>query len=539
MSKAKFPDWFRKAIFYQIYPQSFKDTNNDGIGDLPGITAKLDYIQSLGVNAIWLNPCFLSPFQDAGYDVADFCKVAPRYGTNADMKKLCSEAHKRGLRICLDLVAGHTSVQHPWFKDACRPEKNAHTDRYIWTNNGWDDGAGSGQQFIKGFADRDGCYAINFFYSQPALNYGFLNPDPKYPWQQPITAPGPRKTRAELKNIMKFWLDLGADGFRVDMASSLIKNDPDKKGVISLWQDFRRWLEKSYPESILIAEWGNPAQAVEAGYHADFMIHFGTPGYPSLFFHNDIFARKDRPAPFFRREGEGSVTEFIGEYLKQYAATKGKGYISIPSANHDFQRPNWDRTPQELEVIFAFLLTWPGLPVIYYGDEIGMRYLPGLDSKEGGYGRTGTRTPMQWSDKKNAGFSSASADKLYLPVDPSAKRPTVAAQESDKKSLLNHVRALTALRHSSAALENDGELQVLYAEQNRYPFVYTRYAADGERFLIVVNPAGRAEGVKLPAHLCPFASAEAAKTRGVTVSQRGGKISIQAGPCSYGIFRLS
>lgn len=538
MPQTKCPEWLRHAVFYQIYPQSFCDTNNDGIGDLPGICSKLDYIKGLGVNAIWLNPCFVSPFQDAGYDVADFCQIAPRYGTNADMKKLCAEAHKKGIRVCLDLVAGHTSVQHPWFKDSCQPQKNEHTDRFIWTNNGWDDGHGSGQQFIKGYADRDGCYAINFFYAQPALNYGFLNPDPKFPWQQPITAPGPKRTRAELKKVMTFWLDMGVDGFRVDMASSLIKNDPEKKGVIALWQDFRKWLEKDYPEAILIAEWGEPQQAIEAGYHADFMIHFGAPGYPQLFFFEDIFGRKPLPAPYFLKEGKGSVTTFVSEYLKQRARTKGKGYISIPTANHDFQRPAWNRSKEELEVIMAFILTLPGLPVIYYGDEIGMRYIPNMTSKEGGFGRTGTRTPMQWSAGKNAGFSGGKAEDLYLPLDPDRNRPSVAEQEKDPTSLLNFTRALLALRHASPALDNDGDFEIVYAEDMKYPFIYTRFAENGERYLIVLNPAGRREKASFPLHACCFECADEALARGVKLQIVGGEVRVLAEPCSYGVFRL-
>lgn len=538
MPQTDCPDWLRSAIFYQIYPQSYFDTNRDGIGDLPGIIAKLDYIQSLGVTALWLNPCFVSPFQDAGYDVADYCQIAPRYGTNDDMRQLCAEAHKRGMRICLDLVAGHTSIQHPWFKAACQPEKNEYSDCFIWTGNGWDFGANSGQQFIKGFADRDGCYAINFFYSQPALNYGFQNPDPKFSWQQPVSAPGPQRTRAELKKSMQFWLDMGVDGFRVDMASSLIKNDPEKVGTIALWNEFRAWLEKDYPEAVLIAEWGEPQEAIRAGYHADFMIHFNAPGYPQLFFFEDIFSHETLPAPFFQKEGQGSVIPFLTEYMKQRALTKGKGYISLPTANHDFQRPCWNRDREDLEVIFAFLMSWPGLPVLYYGDEIGMRYIPDMTSKEGGYGRTGTRTPMQWSAEKNAGFSEGAPESLYLPVDPDPQRPNVEAQDKNPDSMLNFTRALLKLRQSSPALGNDGELGLVYAEDKKYPFVYTRYAENGERFLVVVNPAARTEKVSLPLHLCSFASAEAAMARGVAVGVADGKIEINAGACSFGIFRL-
>jgi maltose alpha-D-glucosyltransferase/alpha-amylase len=214
------PRWLESAVFYQIYPQTFYDTNGDGIGDIAGIIAKLDYLESLGVNALWLGPVFDSPFGDAGYDISDFYKVAPRYGTNRDLQRLFREAHQRGMHVCLDLVAGHTSNQHPWFTASARPEKNKYTNWYIWTDSAWN---GTESNAIRGFSQRDAGYLPNFFFFQPALNYGYAKPDPKKPWQLPVTHPDVQAVRAELRKIMKFWLDLGADGFRVDMASSLVR----------------------------------------------------------------------------------------------------------------------------------------------------------------------------------------------------------------------------------------------------------------------------------------------------------------------------
>ena len=185
-----------------------------------GIIEKLDYIQSLGINALWLNPCFESAFQDAGYDVIDFYKVAPRYGTNNDLYRLFDEVHKRGMHVCLDLVAGHTSDKHKWFIESQKKQRNEYTDRYIWTN----DSTVKPDRYVSGKFGRNGNYRRNFFECQPALNYGFANPDPDHPWEQPVTAEGPQKTRAELMKIMDFWLEKGCDGFRVDMAPSLIKN---------------------------------------------------------------------------------------------------------------------------------------------------------------------------------------------------------------------------------------------------------------------------------------------------------------------------
>ena len=258
------PDWLNTATFYEIYPQSFLDTNGDGIGDLPGIISKLDYIASLGANALWLNPVFESPFGDAGYDVSDFRKVAPRYGTNADLKRLFKEAHKRGMRVVLDLVAGHTSVEHPWFKASRKHQPNPHSDYFTWTPNVWTEG-GPGR-WINGAGPRDGNYLANFFWFQPALNYGYANPDPSRPWEQPVDAPAPSAVRAELEAIMRFWLDAGCDGFRVDMAASLVKGPPDSPELRSLWRDIRGWMGRDYSHAVLISEWSNPKQALSAGF---------------------------------------------------------------------------------------------------------------------------------------------------------------------------------------------------------------------------------------------------------------------------------
>jgi maltose alpha-D-glucosyltransferase/alpha-amylase len=528
MRPAATPKWIEDAVFYQIYPQSFYDTNGDGIGDIPGIIRKLDYLSELGVNAVWLNPCFASPFQDAGYDVADYCKVAPRYGTNADLVRLFEQARRRGIRICLDLVPGHTSVEHAWFQASCRQRRNRYSDRYIWTQSTWDPGA-LPLRFINGYGERDGAYAINFFYCQPALNYGFGQPDPRYPWQQPTDAPGPRATRADLKKIMHFWLQKGAAGFRVDMAYSLVKNDPGHEKTIELWQEIRDWLDRRHPEAVLISEWGNPSEAIAAGFHIDFMIHIGVPGFPSLFFKG-----KNRHC-FFDSRGGGTISEFLDEYTKQHRKLKD-GYISIPSANHDMPRPGYDRTKADLEVIFAFLLSWPGVPFLYYGDEIGMRFLPRLPSKEGGYGRTGTRTPMQWDGGRNAGFSTAPARELYLPIDPQARRPTVRAQERQPKSLLNHVRRLIALRKSSPALGAKGKMTPLFARPGEYPFVYLRQRGK-ERFLVALNPPKRPVAVTIDA--AGLGEVRRELGRGVTISQRAGRCKISMGGVSYGIFRLT
>ncbi|HQF37579.1 MAG TPA: alpha-amylase family glycosyl hydrolase [Opitutaceae bacterium] len=485
------PAWLEDAVFYQIYPQTFRDSDGDGIGDLRGIIEKLPYLHDLGINAIWLNPCFVSPFRDAGYDVADFYRVAPRYGTNDDLHALFAEAKKLGIRVMLDLVAGHTSDQHPWFRESQRHERNAHSDWYIWTDSVWTWFA-PGQQVVVGGTERDANFVPNFFHFQPALNYGYAKPDPKAPWQQPVDAPGPLAVRAELKKIMAFWFDLGAAGFRVDMAGSLVKNDPDGTATAALWADFRAWMDKEYPDRAMVSEWSQPQVAIPNGFHMDFLLPFAKPGYKALF-------RPDSATPpIFDRAGKTSIRTFLDEFAPLYAATRGQGFIAIPSGNHDtVPRLGNGRDARDSAVALAFLLTMPGVPFLYYGDEIGLRALDGLPSKEGGYGRTGCRTPMQWDASANAGFSTAPAAQLYLPVDPAATRPTVAAELADPQSLLRTVQALIALRKAHPALQASGEFEPLVAEQAAWPFVFRR-AAQGESILVALNPTDRAVTATLP-----------------------------------------
>ncbi len=494
------PAWLDDAVFYEIYPQSFLDSNGDGIGDLRGIIAKLDYIASIGCNAIWLNPCFESPFGDAGYDVSDFRKVAPRYGTNEDLCELFRKCHQRGMHVILDLVAGHTSIDHPWFRASCEPEPNEYSNRYIWTSTIWKTAPPPLQQ-VNGFCQRDGNYVTNFFHFQPALNYGFARPDPAYPWQLPIDHPDVQATHSELRGIMKFLLELGADGFRVDMASSLIKSDDSKEAIVAFWQSIRSWFDEAYPEAVLVAEWSMPEVALRAGFHIDFMIHFGTPAYTELFrahTANDQKLGFDLSGhSFFDREGRGNIRAFLDPYLEHYEKTKDIGLICLPTGNHDISRLRGSRSDAELEVALAFLFSMPGVPFIYQGDEIGLRNVDGLPSKEGAYVRTCARTPMQWNEEPNAGFSEGPSESLYLPIDPAIDRPTVEAQEADPNSILNFIRKLTSLRRQHPALAPRAHFEAIYAEDSGYPFVYQR-GVGATRLIIVVNPADMVCEAKFP-----------------------------------------
>ncbi len=481
----KRPKWLDNAVFYEIYPQSFLDTDGDGIGNINGITEKLPYIKELGCTALWLNPCFDSPFGDAGYDVSDYVKVAARYGTNEDLANLFKEAHKLDMHVLLDLVPGHTSWKHPWFKESMKAERNEYTDRYVWTDSIWEEPTGYGS--LRGISDRDGSCAVNFFTHQPALNYGYYHPS--RPWQQAMDSPGALATREAMKDVMRFWLSRGCDGFRVDMAGSLVKNDEDGKGTIALWQDVRDFLDREFPEAAMVSEWGEPDKSLAGGFHMDFLLHFGPSHY------NDLFRCEN---PFF--EGRGDASAFVAKYLESYEKSQKEGLICIPSGNHDMDRLARHIHGDRLKLSFAFLLSMPGAPYIYYGDEIGMNYVENLVSVEGGYDRTGSRSPMQWDGSKNAGFSSAAPDKLYIPLDPDKKRPTADSQIKDPDSLRSEIKKLIEIRMAHKALQSTGKIEFICDGAPGHPLAYIRSLGD-ERILIAVNPASLAVSIHVSGRL--------------------------------------
>ena len=528
------PKWLNSAVFYQIYPQSFKDTNGDGVGDIQGIIEKLSYIESLGCNAIWINPCFMSPFHDAGYDIADYYRVAPRYGTNADLKRLFGAAKARGIRVCLDLVPAHTSVEHPWFKESSKAQKNKYSNWYIWTDNVWGRTDDNGVKTVNGYAERDGNYATSFFWCQPALNYGFAEPDPSKPWQLPTDHPDVLGVRREMKNIMRYWLDRGASGFRVDMAGTLVKGDSNEKATMNFWREIRGMFDRSYPDAALIAEWFCPTNAIRAGFHVDFMPPSETAGYTSLFRQEqgrNVFSTEGHS--FFDKAGKGDISLFLDSFMKHYKGTRNSGYISIPTGNHDLPRISLGRNQKEIELVFAFILTMPGVPFIYYGDEIGMRYL-NLPSKEGGYNRTGSRTPMQWDTTRNAGFSSSAKRQLYLPIDRSSNRSNVESQEKNPRSLLNRVRRLVQLRNREPVLQGKGKFTIVYAKPKRYPLVYLR-SHRSRRILVAINPS--AGKVKAVFKLFGVKSVgDPVAGSGMAVKARNGKFFAEMEGISYAIF---
>lgn len=482
------PEWFRHASLYEIYPQSFNDTNGDGIGDIPGIIEKLDYIQSLGFNAIWINPCFDSPMQDAGYDVRDYRKVDKRYGTNEDLVRLFALAHKKGMHVLLDLVPGHTSVEHEWFQMSQKAERNEYSDRYIWTEFIFD--KPKGYYWLSGSTERNGNALVNFFDCQPAINYGFA--EKTYSWQMKWDDPRCLKNFDAIIDIMRFWLSKGCDGFRVDMAMSLVKDDPSGEATGMLWQRAQTMLRKEFPEAVLISEWSEAPKALNlAGFQGDMYLGFSGVGYHSLM--------RAGEKSYFRKEGLGDLNVFLQEYLFRYQVTRHAGFICFVTGNHDEYRAARNLSMDELKICYAFLLTMPGAPILYAGDEIGMRYLD-LLNKEGGYHRTGSRTPIQWNHEKNYGFSTADKEKIYLPQDESGNAPTVIDQENDPDSLLQTVRRLLVLRREyDDDLCGDADFETVYLGERGYPFVYRRGGLK-----IAMNPCAEARTIPLEVEKVKF-----------------------------------
>ncbi|MFF5085417.1 alpha-amylase family glycosyl hydrolase [Actinoplanes sp. NPDC000266] len=490
-------NWLADAVLYEIYPQSFADSNGDGIGDLRGVIGKLDHIASLGVDAIWFNPCFASPFVDAGYDVADYLMIAPRYGTNDDMIELVREAGRRGIRVILDLVAGHTSIEHPWFqRELAADGPSPEGDRYIWRSEppaeGWTVDIPGIPAWVPSPGPRPGWYLKNFYDEQPALNFGWINGD----GGDPVEAPGPLRNRRALRDIIEFWLSKGVSGFRVDMAFSLVKDYRIEAGVkasTDIWREIRDWMEAEYPDAILIPEGVEPRTGKKLAFDADFFLVIKEE-HASLFDNQAAGILPFQPprAPFFDAEGKGGTHTFLTAW-DAARDTDPQRPIIMSTADHDFDRLCCGpRTAEQLGAALTFLFTWGNIPCLYYGDEIGMRYLPDMPDVEGAvcnplYNRAGCRTPMQWDDTPNAGFSTADPAKLYLPIDPDPRRPTVA----EANETLALVRDLIALRKKTPALRSRDTAEVL---NDTYPLAYVR----GGTHLVVLNPRREPAPWKMP-----------------------------------------
>ena len=421
------------------------------------------------------------------------------------------------MHVLLDLVPGHTSIKHYWFQKSMDPQGNEYSGRYIWSDNAWTDVAGfpSISGSLRGISQRNGSVATNFFSHQPALNYGFAIRTAS--WQSSVDSPEAMATRQAIKDIMAFWLERGCDGFRVDMAGSLVKNDPGSVETIKLWQDMRAYLDSNYPNAVLISEWGEPDKALQGGFHMDFLLHFGPSHYMDLF-------RCDNP--YFSRNGKGDASKFVETYMKNYRLTNGKGLICIPSGNHDMIRLRRYLNMEEMKIAYAFLLSMPGAPFIYCGDEIGMRHLD-LTSVEGGYERTGARTPMQWDKTKNYGFSEADPSELYTEQDGASDAPTVEAQMGDGNSLWREVAKLIALRRATPQLSASSAVEFIFCEPNQYPLVYLRYNEFG-KVLVALNPSSMQ--VSCP---CSYTLKEILYTLGATAVIEAGTLTVPACSAAY------
>ena len=494
-------DWYRDAVFYELHVRAFQDSNGDGSGDFKGLTRRLDYLESLGVDCLWLLPFYESPGKDDGYDVADFCAVHSSYGTLDDFKLFLDEAHRRNLRVMIDLVMNHTSDEHRWFQEARKPG-SPYRDYYVWSDSDqkypdariiftdtersnwtWDPEAGA-------------YYWHRFFSHQPDLNYD--NP----------------KVLEEMFEVMRFWLELGVDGFRVDAVPYLIERDdttcenlPETHAIL---KKMRSWVDEHFPGRILLAE-ANQWPDDVLPYFGDgdeFHMAFNFPVMPRIFMalrqedHGpivDIVKRTpDIPegcqwAIFLRNHDELTlemVTHEERDYMYRAYARDPRMKINIGIRRR--LAPLLDNGRRQIELLNSLLLTLPGSPIIYYGDEIGMGDNIYLGD------RNGVRTPMQWSIDRNAGFSKADAAQIYSPVisDPvyGYQAVNVEAQERTWTSLLEWMKRIISVRKKYLELGR-GDLKFLYPE-NHAVLAYVR-SYEGRNLLIVNNLSRNVQPVEL------------------------------------------
>ncbi len=505
-------NWHINAVFYELYPRAFADGNGDGYGDFIGLRQRLEYLEWLGVDCIWMTPVYPSPGKDDGYDIASFYGIDPRFGHLEDFKMAINEIHRRGMRIILDLVVNHTSEEHPWFKEARRSKDSPLRDYYVWSDDpelyneariifldteqsNWAYDEPSGQY-----------YWHRFYSSQPDLNYDNL------------------KVYQELENIVRFWLDLGIDGFRVDAVPYLIEREgtncenlPETHAIL---QKLRAFVDQNYPHAVLLAEANQwPSEVIhyfgepEA---PEFHMCFNFPVMPRLYMalarqsRADIIEIVDATPPlpngtqwatFLRNHDELTlemVSEDDREFMWDYYAPESIMRLNLGIRRRLAPLVNNDR--RKIELLHSMLLTLPGAPVLYYGDEIGMGDNLQLPD------RNGVRTPMQWSDDVNGGFSSTAYDNLYSPMvsDPEYgySRVNVEAQREHSTSLLHTVRRMILMRKDNPIFAS-GSLHWWGTDilPDSLLCFWRADAANGQRVLALHNLSGAPVTLTLPENM--------------------------------------
>ncbi|KWW99562.1 trehalose synthase [Carbonactinospora thermoautotrophica] len=457
--KERDPQWYKRAVFYEVLVRAFYDSNGDGTGDLKGLTQKLDYLQWLGIDCVWLPPFYTSPLRDGGYDVADYCGIQPEFGTIGDFVEFVDEAHRRGIRVIIDFVMNHTSDQHPWFQASRRDPDGPFGDFYVWAD---DD---------KGYPD-----ARIIFVDTETSNWTFDPVRKQYYWhrffshQPDLNFENPAVQEAILE-ALRFWLDLGIDGFRLDAVPYLFEREGTNCENLKETHDFlkrvRKMVDDHYPDRVLLAEANQwPADVVQYfgdGDECHMAFHF--PVMPRIFMAvrresrypiSEILAQTPKIPDvcqwgIFLRNHDELTLEMVTDEERDYMYAE---YAKDPRmrANVGIRRrlaPLLENDRDQIELFTALLLSLPGSPVLYYGDEIGMGDNIWLGDRDG------VRTPMQWTPDRNAGFSTCDPGRLYLPVimDPvyGYQVTNVEAQLRNSTSLLHWTKRMIEIRKKNPA----------------------------------------------------------------------------------------
>ncbi|MCJ7735644.1 MAG: maltose alpha-D-glucosyltransferase [Anaerolineales bacterium] len=476
--------WYKNAVFYELHTRAFYDSNHDGIGDLRGIIQKLDYLKQLGVDCIWLLPIFPSPLEDDGYDISDFYNIHPDLGTLEDFKELIKETHKKDIRIIADLVLNHTSDQCDWFNKAELDPDSPAGDYYVWSDT---DQKYQDARII--FIDTE---ASNWTWSKKAQKYywhRFYSSQPDINYDNPAV-------RAEMKNILRFWLNLGIDGFRADAVPYLFEREgTDCENLPETHQflkELRKMMDEEYPECVLLAEANQRPKDLRPYFADGDEIHlaFHFPIMPQLFQALAIgksepilkIMEETPPIPqncqwctFLRNHDELTlemVTDEVRQSLWDFYAPKPRMRLNLGIRRRLAPLLNGD--VQKIELLYATLFSLPGSPIIYYGDEIGMGDNINLNDRDG------VRTPMQWSPEPNTGFSNRSDGKLFLPIIDSGQfsyqKINVEEQENNPRSLLNRVKKIIAARKEYPTF---GTHQMAFLKKNN-PEVFSIIRDDGQ-----------------------------------------------------------